>query len=115
MSPETELILRRIEAAEQGVHRRIEDLIVTTAKIEEKVDVSARDALAGRLIAEEANVKVGRVHDNQKTTASAVEKLVAAESALSKYAGAPLRWKAITVFLMGGGALEWLFHRFLTK
>lgn len=122
MSPETELILHRIDAAERAVNRRIEDVIASQATLTEKVDVAARDALAGRLVAEEANLKVGKVHEAQKTNSAKVAqlttdvtKLVAAESALSKYAGPAVRWKAITVFLMGGGALEWLFHRFLPK
>ena len=122
MSPETQLILSRIDAAERAVNTRIEDVIASQSKIEEKVDVAARDALAGRLVAEEANLKVGKVHDAQKTVAAKVQqlgtdvtKLTAAESALTKYAGTPVRWKAVSVFILGAGAFEWLLHRFVPK
>lgn len=117
MLPEaqTQLILSRIDAAERAVNTRIEDVILSQAKLTEAVEVAARDALTGRLIAEEAKIKVGQVHEVQKRTTSAVEKLVAAESALTKYAGAPIRWKFLTVFIAGVAALEWLLHRFVLR
>lgn len=117
MLPEaqTQLILSRIDALERSVSTRIEDVIQSQAALTEKVDVAARDALTGRLIAEEASTKVGRVHDAQKKTAEAVTKLVAVESALTKAMGQPLRWRMVTLFAAGAAALEWLLHRFLSR
>lgn len=122
MSPETQLILSRIDAQERAFNLRLEDLIAATARTEEKVDVAARDALAGRLLAEEANIKVGRVHEAQKRTAGTlstlevtVAKLMAVESALTRYAGPALRTRVILVFIAGVATLEWLLHLLAAK
>lgn len=92
MSPETQVILNRIDSLDRSINARIDD---TNNRID---DVSA------------SQVKLAEKVDSTSTD---VTKLVAVESALSKYAGAPVRWKVISVFLLGVGALEWLMHRFV--